>query len=65
MRHQYSFILKEKIKSYADCPCIGPEGECDVLSVDEEIFCKCIDNEGEQSHEVAEGPCPLRVKSGN
>jgi len=65
MRHQYSFILKEKIKSYDECPCIGPEGECEILSVEEEVFCKCIDQEGEEIYKVAEGPCPMRMKSGH
>ena len=66
MRYQYSFILSDKIKSFEDCPCIGDEGECEILStrVNEPVYCKCIGDDGEKVAEVGEGYCPLQIKSG-
>lgn len=67
MRHQYSFILKNKIKSYEDCPCLGMERECQAfqLADGEFVTCKCIGDNGEKVAEVGEGFCPLQIKSGH
>jgi len=77
MRHQYSFILKNKIKSYEDCPCLGADRaysssgcglrECRAFQLADEEFviCKCIGDNGEKVAEVGEGFCPLQVKSGH
>ena len=66
MRHQYSFILTKKIESFDDCPCIDQEGECEVLRLmgSASSICKCIGEDGEEAYKVADGPCPLQLKSG-
>lgn len=64
LRHQYSFVLNKKIESYENCPCLGTEGECEILSVSDTVFCSCIGDDGETISVPCEGSCPMKVKSG-
>ena len=63
LKFQYSFVLNAKISSYEDCPCLGAEGECEILSIRDVVFCACIGDDGETIADVCEGHCPMKVKS--